>query len=62
MYIVLGTNTNHENAAYGPFDDEVEAIESKFSMAGADHLHEYHVMEVQEPVWPEEVEESDEEE
>lgn len=59
MFVVLSTNTSHENAAFGPFDDEDEALEARRALGEADVLHEFMVLEVQEV--PEE-EEADEEE
>lgn len=45
-YVVLGTNTNHEDSVYGPFGSVEEAQAVKFSMGGNDHLHEFKVLEL----------------
>lgn len=44
QFVVLGTNTNHDDAVYGPFGSEEEAHSAKFSKGGADQMHEYKVL------------------
>ncbi len=46
MFVVLATNTNHDNTVYGPFNKETDALAAKFNMDGRDHLHSYQVHEV----------------
>jgi hypothetical protein len=54
VFIVLATNTNQDNHLYGPFDSKEDAQSAAHSMAGADHLHTYHVMVVIETATDEE--------
>lgn len=47
-FVVLQTNTNHEDAVFGPFSDRDEAQMAKFNLGAQDQLHEFKVLEVQE--------------
>ena len=49
MFVVLATNTNQDNTVFGPFKSEDKAWEFRHAASEADHLHAYHVMEVQKP-------------
>lgn len=49
QFVVLQTNTNGDNAVFGPFKSHEEADGFKFMQAGKDHLHEFQVLEVLEP-------------
>lgn len=45
-YIVLATNTNHDNVAYGPFSSYEDAQAAKFSQGGKDKAHEHQVLQL----------------
>ena len=56
-FVVLQTNTNHEDRVFGPFPTHEEAEGFMYKMAGHDHLHEFKVLPFEEP--PEIEEEED---
>lgn len=59
MFIVLRTNTNHEDSAFGPYDSEEEAKTTSHQLGEDDHLFEHKVLEVLE-FSPEEEEDEEE--
>lgn len=45
-YIVLATNTNHQNSAYGPFSSFEDAQTAKFELGGRDRDFEHQVLQL----------------
>lgn len=48
-FVVLQTNTNQDNAVFGPFKTHEEAEGFAFKMGNVDHLHVFNVLEIQDP-------------